>query len=66
MNACMHECIHNTNEYYFTPTLYVVDILLGCGGSGSCSTLVTGGAPEAVEDDNNIIIIILHSKIHFH
>ena len=39
----------------FSYTLYVVDIL-GCGGCGFWSTLVTGEAPEAVEEDSNIII----------
>ena len=58
-------CINNANEYYFTPTEYVVDIL-GCGGSGSCSTVVTGDAPEAVQEDNNYYHTILYSMIHLH
>ena len=45
-------CIHNANEYYsYSSTVHI----LGCGGSGSCSILVTGEAPEAVEEDNSII-----------
>ena len=52
------QSIHNAmNIHKLTPiciyTVCVVD-LLGCGGSGFCSTLVTGETPEAVDQDKTI------------